>query len=592
MALRERIFSIETEYGIMFYKEGQADGPSPEEQIGTLINVLKKGYGFSESDFLVNGSKFHYDIGHPEWALPECRSPREATAYDRAADRSLKMALPEARRRLKSSGHRGQLIVFKNNVDSFRNSFGCHENYLMLREAELLVGGAFQRYIVRCLVPFLVTRQLYCGAGRLIIGEDGKPPSFHLSQRTEFIEFIVSSQTIYDRAIVNFSREKEPHASERYRRLHLILGDSNLSGWATWMKLGTTGLLLRLIEDLYLQDIPLLADPIEALQEVSGDLTAKRPLRLRDGREATAVEIQWRYYDAVSEYVDLFGASDEEEELLASWQHALEDLERDPMLLRDRADWAIKKNFMDAHLRKKGTSWDDEDFPPEGLAALKGVEARYHDISDEGMYSQLVARYGSEDTLVSKEEIDKAQQMPPPFTRASVRGYAIDRLRHGEKIYEVKDWKYLFFKNERIEMDDPLQFIIPPLRAESYFEQTLAAALSHGDSHVRLRALEYLGWSRTPDALRLLIRVIETEQDEQIRQAAVEAVGKQGLQEGLAVLIHCLQDRAVSVRWAAEAALQQMSEPLRAVHSRKQGDQPKGDDSSPGYDTTLVNIIS
>lgn len=590
MALQERVFSLETEYGIMFYPERGAPAPSSKEQVGALMTVLRKRYGCRESKFLVNGSMFYYDIGHPEWALPECRSPREATAYDRAADRSLKMALPQARMLLGRSGH---LVVFKNNVDSSgEKSFGCHENYLMLSESELLVGSAFQRYLVRCLVPFLVTRQLYCGAGRLFFRRGGGPPSFRLSQRAEFTELIVSDKTTQERAIVNFSREKEPHASERYRRLHLILGDSNLSGWATWMKLGTTGLLLRLIEDLYLHDVPLLADPVGALQEVAGDLTAKRPLRLRDGRTATAVEIQWLYYDAVAEYVEIFGASQEEEELLASWQQALEDLERDPMLLRDRADWAIKKNFMDAHLRAKGAGWDDPRLPPECLAAIKGVEVRYHDVSDQGLYSELVARYESEDTLVTPAEVERAQRRPPPFTRANVRGYAIDRLRAGEKLFKVREWKSLLLNDEQVEMNDPLQFVIPHLRAETYFEQTLAAALAHGDRHVRLRALDYLAWSRSPDALRLLVGAIETEQDEGVRRAAVEAVGKQGLREGQAVLINCLQDRAVGVRWAAEAALRQMSEPSDGARPPRQGDRSGGDDSSPGYDTSLVNILS
>jgi proteasome accessory factor A len=457
MALQERIFSLETEYGINFYPDGDSKAPDPKVQVKSLQEVLVEGYGLAGSDFLANGSKFHHDVGHAEWSLPECRSAREAAVYDKAADHLLATIIPQAQQRLARQGFQGTLFVFKNNVDSVGHTFGCHENYLMLRDTDVLGGEAFLRYIVRCLVPFLVTRQIFCGAGRLIPPRSGsdQPPVFQISQRADFIETVVSKETRSERAIVNLGREEEPLAAGNYRRLHLILGDSNLSGWATWMKLGTTGIVLRMIEDLFIGDIPLLADPVAALRQISHDPTCRAPIPLRDGRTMSPIDIQWHYYDLAEEYLDGFGFSVEEEAILEAWGQALEDLEQDPMRLRDRADWVIKKRLMDAFLERLGGSWKHWPGSQEALSGLLGIELRYHDVSQEGLFSRL----WKPDTLVAEEEIQQAQNHPPLYTRARIRGKTVALQDHLP--VTVAEWGKVNIAGEELKLLDPLEFNHP-----------------------------------------------------------------------------------------------------------------------------------
>ncbi len=222
MSLQERVFGIETEYAVNFYPSEAKKAPDIRIIVQTLQEILFKDYGLPDCEFMVTGAKFHYDLGHAEWAGPECRSAREAALYDKAADHLLAQAIPRAQQILARKGYEGKLLIVKNNVDTEDNTYGCHENYMMLRNTELLVDDHFLRYLVRNLIPFLVTRQIFAGAGRLLVAQTGQPPTFELSQRAAFIDTVVSTDTTKERPIINIGRESEALAAGNYRRLHLF----------------------------------------------------------------------------------------------------------------------------------------------------------------------------------------------------------------------------------------------------------------------------------------------------------------------------------------------------------------------------------
>lgn len=579
MSLRERIFSLETEYGAQFYADDKMPvPPNPERCVRVLVRVISDAHSAAAGDYLVNGSKFHYDVGHPEWSLPECRSAREAASYDKAADLLLREAVPEVLDRLKAERYEGHFLLFKNNVDSAGHTFGCHENYMMQRDTTLLGGTPFKRYMVRCLVPFLVTRQLMCGAGSLKFTERGSPV-FSLSQRAEFTSAVASVETMHNRAIVNLGRENEPWSPKGYRRLHLILGDSNMSGWATWMKLGTTGLLLRMIEDLYPNEVPLLADPVQALRDISRDPSCTKTVPLRDGSRVRALDIQRYYYETACDYVERFGFSDEEDEILEAWEQALNDLEEDPARLSDRADWAIKRMLMAANLEKLGGSWEAWDADPESISSLKAVDLRFHDLSSQGYYARLYA----DDTLVSADEIECAQKEPPPYTRANIRGRAIAGARLNGSSASAENWSNLEVDGSMLYLRDPLQFAHRKVQ-ETYKEADLNVALQHADAEVRVRAAGYLGWNRTERALRTLAAVSEGDTDERVRCAAVRAIGGMEMDSTFPVLIECLKSREAHIRWAAEETLLQSSSPPSSQNMEEPNEGPDDDE-------TLVNII-
>jgi proteasome accessory factor A len=585
MALSERIFSLETEYGVQFYAdESSRHSPSETQQVFALVDTIAQDYGLQPNAYLLNGSKFHHDVGHPEWSLPECHSAREAASYDKAADHLLRAAIPEAERRLAREGFKGHLFIFKNNVDSSGKTFGCHENYMMKKDAAVLGGEPFRRYMVRYLVPFLVTRQLFCGAGRLDF-TDNQEPLFRLSQRAEFIEVVVSDDTTGNRAIVNWGREKEPLASSEFRRLHLIIGDSNMSGWSTWFKLGVTGLLLRLIEDLYVMDVPLLADPVAALRQVASDPRCSQTILLRDGRKMTAPEIQWQYYDAVCDYVEKFGSSSEEDEILDEWEQALLDIESDPEKLRNRVDWAIKKMLFDSTLKQVNGSWDGWKADPKSINALKRLDISFHDVSERGEFSKL----WNDDTLVSEEEIQEAQLEPPQFTRANIRGKMIARGRKGASTVRLDNWPDMIIDDRKIEISDPLQFA-HPLIAETYDETELENALRHEDAEIRIRASTYFGWEPTEKALRALARAAANDADERVRRTALDSISKLEIEGKMSVLIDCLRSDVASVRWAAEEAITQTGSAQPRTTGKVNPPSRTNRDDDDGE--LLVNIIS
>src|SRR5919108_93877 len=319
-----RIFGLENEYGVTCTFRGQRR-LSPDEVARYLFRRVVH-WGRSSNVFLENGARLYLDVGsHPEYATPECDHVADLVAHDKAGERILEALLAAAEVRLREEGISGDVYLFKNNTDSAGNSYGCHENYLVARQ------GEFAR-IADVLIPFFVTRQVYCGAGKVLHGPRGA--QFCISQRAEHIWEGVSSATTRSRPIIN--TRDEPHAdAERFRRLHVIVGDSNLSEVATFLKVGTTALVLAMVEDDFLPRDLTLATPVAAMRKVSYDLTPRSPLELADGTSMTALEMQWVYFDRAKKYaeehgLECIGAPEVGAELLRRWGGVLTGLETDP----------------------------------------------------------------------------------------------------------------------------------------------------------------------------------------------------------------------------------------------------------------------
>ncbi|MDA8209757.1 MAG: proteasome accessory factor PafA2 family protein, partial [Actinomycetota bacterium] len=292
MELQRRIFGLENEYGVTCTLRGQRR-LSPDEVARYLFRRVVS-WGRSSNVFLENGARLYLDVGsHPEYATPECDSLADLVAHDKAGERILEGLVFSAEARMREEGIRGVVYLFKNNTDSAGNSYGCHENYLTTRADD------FARY-TEVLIPFLVSRQIFTGAGKVL--QTARGPVFSISQRAEHIWEGVSSATTRSRPIIN-SRD-EPHAdAELYRRLHVIVGDSNMSEYTTFLKVGTTAIMLRMLEDpsVVLRDFSI-ENPIRAIREISHDLTCARRVRLANGRELSALDIQTEYCDRAHKY--------------------------------------------------------------------------------------------------------------------------------------------------------------------------------------------------------------------------------------------------------------------------------------------------
>lgn len=462
MALKERVHSVETEYAVSYVAD-RGRKPNAGSIVDALKRALSESHGLPSTEYIVNGSKLYHDVGHAEWAQPECRNARNLAAYDKAADHLfIHTVVPRADAMFAREGGEGRLIVAKNNTDSYGNTYGCHENYQMQRDADLLHSRDFLRYVAQCLIPFLVSRQLLAGSGYLKVerGRGGQQVAYHLSQRSAFIETVVSHDTTKSRPIFNTGRERESFATGLHRRLHQVLGDANLSGWATYIKSGTTGLVLRLIEDIFIDHVPALHDPVAALHTINKDITSRATVLLQDGRKMTALDLQWLYYDLVDQYLNIFGAGDYDEQLMEDWGAALEDYEQDPMNLRDRADWAIKKHMLDTFLQAQGQTFTDEPVTDRAvLTELQGINLRYHELSPEGLY----VRAYPVDTLVRHEEILYAQEYPPPYTRARIRGTVIRLGRECALKIHAGPWTEMSIEGQRISVESPLEFDHPEL---------------------------------------------------------------------------------------------------------------------------------
>src|ERR1700733_2193332 len=334
-----RIFGIETEYGITCTFRGQRR-LSPDEVARYLFRRVVS-WGRSSNVFLGNGARLYLDVGsHPEYCAPECDNLIDLVAHDKAGERILEGLMVDADRRLREEGIAGDIYLFKNNTDSAGNSYGCHENYLVLRHAEL-------GRLTDNLMPFLVTRQIICGAGKVL--QTPRGAVYCVSQRAEHIWESVSSATTRSRPIIN--TRDEPHAdAERFRRLHVIVGDSNMSETTMLLKVGATDLVLRMVEaGTVMRDLTL-ENPIRAIREVSHDMTGRSRVRLANGREMSALEIQWEYLNHARDFTDRNGLDVTSKRVLDMWQRTLDAIESGNLdLIAREIDWVTKYQLMERY---------------------------------------------------------------------------------------------------------------------------------------------------------------------------------------------------------------------------------------------------
>jgi proteasome accessory factor A len=420
-----RIFGLENEYGLIFSPNGRVYLPM-EKILGYIFEGLIPN-SWPSNAFLSNGARFYQDTGcHPEYSTPECDRLRDLVIHDKAGERLLETCLPMAEKRLREEGLVGDIYIFKNNTDSMGNTYGCHENYLMRRDLDFWK-------ITEQLIPFFVTRQVFTGAGK-VLKVSGRT-HFFLSQRAQHIHEKTSSSTTSSRSIIN--TRDEPHAdAEKYRRLHIIVGDSNMSELTTYLKVGTTAVVLSMIEEGFTVKGMELEDPVKAIRDISRDPTLKKRVRLEDGRELTALEIQMTYYERAEAYLSALGTSADEttRDLIEYWGHVLQTLATNPMKLAQELDWVIKKNMMDSFTARKNCGWDD---PRIAL-----MDLQYHDVKrNRGLY-YLLERQDLVERLATEDEIQRAMTIPPQSTRAKVRGDFIKFAKEKNRSYTV-DWTYL-----------------------------------------------------------------------------------------------------------------------------------------------------
>lgn len=419
----KRIFGMECEYGLTFSPNGRIYLPI-EKILGYIFEGLIPN-SWPSNAFLTNGARFYQDTGcHPEYSTPECDDIFDLIVHEKAGDRILESCLPAAEERLREEGLSGDIYIFKNNTDSLGNTYGCHENFLMRRDVDFWK-------VAEQLIPFFVTRQVFSGAGK-VLKISGKPHYF-ISQRAQHIHEKTSSSTTSSRSIIN--TRDEPHAdAERYRRLHIILGDSNMSEYAVYLKVGTATLVLSMVEDGCIIPGIELEDPVKAIREISRDPTLKKRVRLDDGREFTGLEIQRMYWERASEYLQTQPPDKVMLDILNEWGRVLSGLEEDPMLMVKEVDWVTKKWMIQSYIDRRGCGWDD--------ARVGMMDLQYHDVNRKrGLYYLLAAR-GKTVKVVEDEAVERAMTVPPQSTRAKVRGDFIRFARAKNRSYTV-DWTYL-----------------------------------------------------------------------------------------------------------------------------------------------------
>jgi proteasome accessory factor A len=376
--------------------------------------------------FLRNGARLYLDVGsHPEYATPECDSVDELVVHDKAGERILEGLLVDAERRLREEGIAGDIYLFKNNTDSAGNSYGCHENYLVGRH------GEFGR-LADVLIPFLVTRQIICGAGKVL--QTPRGAVYCVSQRAEHIWEGVSSATTRSRPIIN--TRDEPHAdAERFRRLHVIVGDSNMSETTTLLKVGATDLVLRMVEaGIVMRDLTL-ENPIRAIREVSHDMTGRRKVRLANGREASSLEIQSEYLDKARDFVDRRGADPVVLRVLDLWERTVRAVETGNLdNVAREIDWVTKYQLIERYRNKYDL--------PLSSPRVAQLDLAYHDVHrSRGLY-YLLERRGSVERVARDLAIFEAKSVPPQTTRARLRGEFIRRAQEKRRDFTV-DWVHL-----------------------------------------------------------------------------------------------------------------------------------------------------
>jgi len=561
--MKQRIYGLETEYAIIHYPSAEAiaqDRILSEADIFEMISSHMSKHNYvrlSETQFhldrigsrvirphervnsvaltsvqdrmfLGNGARFYLDTGgHPEYATPECLDPYQLVVYDKAGETLISHLVSEIEQTMIEHGYTGNIFVCKNNVDIRGNTYGCHENYLMERRRTFFDETNFFRQIVGKLIPFLVTRQIFAGAGKI---HSGERIQFQISQRSDYIDAEISSATTSRRGIVNAKDEPLSHR-ERFRRLHLIVGDSNMSEISTYLKIGTTGLVLRMIEEGWIEPDLSLSDPVLAIKKISRDLNFREKLPLRNGREYTPLDIQRIYLSSAKRFYREFPRElgSEEKRILLLWEEALAGLEGKHKGLEPELDWCIKKKILDRYLAKNDSSFDElgiwsffirkiksfriepeiarlmrkrDDFDLRQFlsARLSQIDfiqldryvrethidledygrmrrlyhglverdLRYHDVNQKSGFYFLYKSQGLMRKFLGKsltKDIRQARDYPPPNTRAKIRGDFVRRMNAIKMRGGVRwDAVYIYVdRMKKIDLLDPFQSTHIPL---------------------------------------------------------------------------------------------------------------------------------
>ena len=434
-----------------FEVEGERERPGPE--YNRLLNKL-----------LSNGGRLYVDGAHPEYSTPECTNPRELVAYERAGE----LVAAECLRAMARVRGSEQLLLYKNNTDGKGNSYGYHENYLLLRSIP------FER-IAQVLVPFLVTRQIYAGAGKVGAENQTAPIEYQISQRADFFECLVDLNTMVKRPIIN--TRDEPHADPaKFRRLHVIVGDANMAELSTYLKVGTAAIVVEMLEGK--AEFPNLGleDPVRAIKDVSRDLRMKGTLKVSDGRKMTAIGIQRAYLKAAMDFYACHELSQITKDILVRWEEVLDKLERDPLQLVRELDWVAKMEMIRSYMDRKGCGWDD----PRVLM----LDLQYHDVRPEkGLYYTL-ERSNRIERLLRDGEIAQAEKTAPIGTRAYFRGNCLKRFPG--QIYAASWTSVLFDVGntaiKKIPLMEPLrgtESLTRELLEGSDSAQSLLAKLTH-----------------------------------------------------------------------------------------------------------------
>lgn len=407
---------------------GVVDGPGVDFEAGMVNTVL------------TNGARFYVDHAHPEYSSPECADPRSAALYDKAGERVLVEAVAAAQRLL---GPDERMVVHKNNTDGKGNSYGFHENYLIARSIPF-------DNIVKQLTAFFVTRQIFTGSGK-VGSENSRPPvDYQITQRADFFEEEVGLETTLKRPIIN--TRDEPHADPaRYRRLHVIIGDANRSEVQTFLKLGSTALVLDAIEDGALADAIELVDPVHDVWSVSHDPALKYSMDTVNHGRMTALEVQWKYLDAVREYIGPIGLDPIWISVLDEWEKILVDLEEDPLKTADRLDWTAKLRILEGYRNRDGLTWNDP--------KLRLLDLQYHDVDPGRSLYQKLVDHGAMRRMFDDEEVELAVAEPPEDTRAFFRGRCVRRY---PEALVAANWDSLVFDVgeetlKRVPMMEPLK---------------------------------------------------------------------------------------------------------------------------------------
>ena len=365
-------------------------------------------YNRQLNKILPNAGRLYVDGAHPEYSTPECSHPREIVAYERAGD----VLVAECLDRLNATMREEEFLVYRNNSDGKSNSFGYHENYLISRTISF-------EDIAAALLPFFVTRPIFCGAGKVGAENGTDPTPYQLSQRADFLECVYDLNTMVNRPIIN--TRDEPHTqSSRFRRLHVIVGDANMCEVSTFLKIGTTAIIMDMLENHGVLPRIELADPVTAIKKVSRDLTLKRSLLLENGRHTTALEIQHAFLHAAHEFYTTHELSPITKEILLRWESVLDQLDRDPNTLTREVDWVAKRAMIESYMDRKKCGWQDP--------RIAMMDLQYHDIRPAKGLAYTLERSGKIERLTHDEEIQRAMNTAPTQTRAFFRGACLQRF--------------------------------------------------------------------------------------------------------------------------------------------------------------------